>query len=129
MNVQHEVDRCLTLLRNKIRDRGFTQLEVQDALGWGRSYISQLLTRQKALRIEQVLLILSVIEIPAVEFFAELYRLPLATGADDQALSETTESIAKLRGVLNDMVNLLLEKKIITPEDLPAALKAVRTKG
>ena len=63
VTVQPEVDRYLTLLRNKIRERGYTQLQVQEALGWGRSYISQLLTRQKALRIEQVLLILSVIEV------------------------------------------------------------------
>ena len=38
--LERELDRVLTLLRNKIRERGFTQLEVQEALGWGRSYIS-----------------------------------------------------------------------------------------
>ncbi len=73
VRVQREVDRYLTLLRNKIRERGFTQLQVQEALGWGRSYISQLLTRQKALRIEQVLLILSVIGVDPREFFGEIY--------------------------------------------------------
>ncbi len=61
INIDMELDRYLSLLRNKIRERGFTQLEVQGPLGWGRSYISQLLTRQKALRLEQVLLILKVI--------------------------------------------------------------------
>ncbi len=53
--VEAEVDRYLTLLGNKIRGRGFTQVEVQDALGWGRSYISQLVTKAKALRVEQVI--------------------------------------------------------------------------
>ena len=57
--VDREVDRYLTLLGNLIRRQGYTQLEVQEALGWGRSYISQLLTRQKGLRVEQVLLILN----------------------------------------------------------------------
>ena len=51
----------LMVLRSKIRGRGLTQLEVQDRLGWGRSYISQLVTRQKSLRVEQLVLILEVI--------------------------------------------------------------------
>ena len=68
-----QLDRVLTLLRNKIRERGFTQLEVQEALGWGRSYISQLLTKQKSLRVEQVLLILNVISVSPADFYAELF--------------------------------------------------------
>lgn len=38
--IQEQVNRILSLLRLKIKERGFTQLEVQEALGWGRSYIS-----------------------------------------------------------------------------------------
>ena len=68
-----EVENCLTLLRNLIRQKGFTQLDVQQALGWGRSYISQLLTKQKALRYEQILLMLNVIGVSPEEFFAELF--------------------------------------------------------
>ncbi len=134
MNVQHEVDRFLTLLRNKIHERGFTQLEVQAALGWGRSYISQLLTRQKALRIEQVLLILGVIDIPAAEFFAELYatapyRSFGSHGAAAHPKADTAESVAKLRAELNGMVDLLLEKKLITAEELSAAVHADDQEG
>ncbi len=74
--VERELDRCLTLLRDKIREQGFTQLEVQEALGWGRSYISQLLTRQKNLRIDQVVMIMNVIGVEPAEFFGELYGPP-----------------------------------------------------
>ena len=74
INVEREVDR--SLLRNKIRASGFTQLEVQEALGWGRSYISQFLTKQKKLRLEQVLSILNVIEVEPAAFFGELYGAP-----------------------------------------------------
>jgi len=77
MEIENEVGRVLTLLRNKIRERGFTQLEVQDRLKWGRSYISQLLTRQKSLRFEQVLMVLEVIGVEAAEFFSELYHLSM----------------------------------------------------
>ena len=34
--VERELDRFLTLIRNKIRQRGWTQLEVQRELRWGR---------------------------------------------------------------------------------------------
>ena len=34
-----EGERILLHLRHAIRDQGFTQLQVQEALGWGRSYI------------------------------------------------------------------------------------------
>jgi len=81
ITVERELDRVLTLLRNKIRERGFTQLEVQEALGWGRSYISQLLTKQKSLRIEQVLLILNVIGVDPSAFFSELYNFGEREGA------------------------------------------------
>ncbi len=64
--VDAELDRYLTLIRNKIRQRAYTQLEVQRELRWGRSYISQLLTKQKGLRVEQVLLILKVIGVDPV---------------------------------------------------------------
>ena len=100
-----EVDRYLTLLRNKIREHGFTQLEVQEALGWGRSYISQLLTKQKALRVEQVLLVLDVIGLTPSEFFAELYRFgrwlppsPGLPGAGDGSPHKLRDLSALVRG-------------------------------
>lgn len=78
MALDKELDRTLALLRRKIRERGFTQLEVQHMLGWGRSYLSQLLTKQKALRVEQVLMILEVIKVEPAEFYRELYQFPEA---------------------------------------------------
>ncbi len=61
--------------QNQDSRAGVTQLEVQEALGWGRSYISQLLTKQKALRLEQPLLVLRVINVEPDDFFRELYHL------------------------------------------------------
>lgn len=122
-----EVDRYLTLLRNKIREHGFTQLEVQEALGWGRSYISQLLTKQKALRVEQVLLVLDVIGLAPPEFFAELYLLdrrlatsPAPPGARDNSPRKLRDLSALVRG----LADLLLEKDVISDEELTAAARA-----
>ncbi len=108
MNVQHDVDRYLTLLSNKIREQGLTQLEVQKELGWGTSYISQLVTRQKKLRIEQALAILDTIGVEPAEFFADLYGAPRVGGrkptahrdprlSEFQQLSALLESLKRAR--------------------------------
>ena len=147
--LEREIDRILTLLRNKIRERGFTQLEVQEALAWGRSYISQLLTKQKSLRVEQVLLILNVIGVDPGEFYAELYQLPPVDkmrGVDDYgearyssvpygpgAVSEVAEgnmsgdfsrSFQELRSLLRGLVRLLVDKNLINVDELTTAVKA-----
>lgn len=70
------IERTLQQLRSLIYQQGYTQLKVQDALGWGRTYVSQLLRQQKSLRLDQVLQILQVIEVPPADFFFQLYGLP-----------------------------------------------------
>ncbi len=126
LTVEPEVDRYLTLLRNKIRERGFTQLQVQENLGWGRSYISQLLTKQKALRVEQVLLVLDVVGIDPREFFQELYAMPLYPGAQPVPDSEDDvrlrRELENLRAMVHGLADLLLGEKVIRAEDLSIAV-------
>ncbi|MEM7351615.1 MAG: helix-turn-helix transcriptional regulator [Acidobacteriota bacterium] len=131
--VEKEVDQVLTLLRNKIRERGFTQLQVQEALSWGRSYISQLLTKQKSLRVEQVLLILDVIGVDPAEFFAELYHYPRAAegfrthgSADRLASSGGTDlpvNFEEMRSLVRGLVWLLIDKEVIDVDELTATVK------
>ena len=84
-DIDRVVDRVLTRLRNAIRERHFTQMDVQEALGWGRSYISQLLTKQKTLRVEQILLILNVIGVTPEDFFSEIFQFgAFGPGAEAQ---------------------------------------------
>ncbi len=101
--IDRELDRILTLLRNVIRQKGFTQLEVQEALGWGRSYISQLLTKQKSLRVEQILLVLNVINVKPAEFWGEIYQLGESHSGRQTAPSaagEIGEEVHRLGGAL-----------------------------
>ncbi len=145
--VESEIDRVLTLLRNKIRERGFTQLEVQEALSWGRSYISQLLTKQKSLRVEQILLILNVIGVDPGEFYSELYQLsgpermraveeyaqrtyrsaPYGAGAESEDAGppgDFSRSFQELRSLLRGLVRLLVDKNVINVDELTSAVKA-----
>ena len=145
---EKELDRVLTLLRNKIRERGFTQLEVQEALSWGRSYISQLLTKQKSLRVEQVLLILEVIGVDPGEFFAELYPSGAALAGGDYGLgvrgrapynpssigdggvpNEFRRSFEELRDLLRGVVRLMVDKAMIDVDELTEAVNASKGPG
>ena len=127
--VDKEVDQVLTLLRNKIRERGFTQLQVQEALSWGRSYISQLLTKQKSLRVEQVLLILDVIGIDPADFFSELYHYPRPAAAyRDSRMApaqggDLGSSFEEMRGLIRGLVWLLIDKEVIDVDELTAVVK------
>ncbi len=127
-NVERDVDRILTLLRNKIRERGSTQLEVQEALGWGRSYISQLLTKQKSLRVEQILLILNVIDVDPGEFYSELYYFPQAeaggAGPRTESADGSLETLDDLRSMVQVLALLLIDKRAVDRDELADAVRA-----
>ncbi len=125
--VDHEVDRYLTLLSDKLRGQGYTQLEVQRALGWGRSYISQLVTKQKSLRLDQVLMILDAIGVKPKEFFAELYNPAHHYARAPAPMSQETAAmhreLPRLTTYLRAVQQQLLDKGLISADDLDAAVE------
>lgn len=153
MDVQNDIERVLTLLRNKIRERGFTQLEVQAELNWGRSYISQLLTKQKGLRVDQILRILDVIGVDPADFYAELYHLgpneggvrnyddyidrsavrgQQGTAASLAAVDEVAtlrEGYQELRSMLRAVVQVLIKKEIATADELNVLARSEQRDG
>ncbi len=117
--VERDVERILTRLRGAIRERGYTQLEVQKALGWGRSHISRLLTRQQSLRVDHVHMILDVIGVQPGDFWAEVYsfRQP-APAADPRSQSR-----------LDALIALLVQKRLVTPGELESAARESGAEG
>ena len=133
LNIERELDRYLTLLRDKISQRNFTQLEVQEVLGWGRSYISQLLTKQKSLRLEQVLAILQVIDVDPSEFFAELYVAGANQGAaslrplaGQSEANDLPQELQRLNALTQGLIELLREKNLISAAGLAEAVNTAR---
>ena len=74
VNVDADLERILTLLRAEMKRRGFTQVDVQNALGWKGSYISQLFLKHKELRVRQLLQILAVIGHDPVTFMCDAFE-------------------------------------------------------
>ena len=66
--VGRHLGRIHTRLQRAITQRGFTQLEVQETLGWDASYVEQ-----ETLRVDHMLEILDVIGVTPEEFFGEIY--------------------------------------------------------
>ncbi len=136
--IDRDLDWILARLRDLIRERGFTQLEVQEVLGWGRNYISQLLNRQKALRVDQVLLILNVIDVKPESFFAEVYMFTepsrphrraghaAASLTDDLDAVTPRVKLRRLRMQLDGLVSLLMQKGFITAANLGRAIEKAR---
>ncbi|MDA8019161.1 MAG: helix-turn-helix domain-containing protein [Thermoanaerobaculia bacterium] len=133
-NLDREIERVLSLLRNKIRERGFTQLQVQEQLHWGRSYISQLVTRQKALRLEQILCILDVIGVTPTEFFGELYGFDrrgsgfqhdLLGPAGEVTQEELRRQLSITQGLVESYAKLLVSKRLLDESDVEQALRRV----
>jgi transcriptional regulator with XRE-family HTH domain len=131
--LEAELDRYLTLLRDKIQQRGYHQIEIQRELGWGQSYVSQLLTKQKGLRVEQVLLMLKVIGIHPAEFFGELYDWPEPPAAgsrsapaplDPGRAPEPERQLTELAAQVQGLVGLLVERRLISGEELRVAVEA-----
>ncbi len=111
VSVEKEVDRILLHLRNTVSARGFTQLEVQERLDWGRSYLSQLLTKQKTLRIQQLFLVLAVVGAELGEFFAELYHWPVPSTEDREGAERPPEpALEDAEREINRVIGFLLTK-------------------
>lgn len=149
-SMDKQVEQILTLLRNRIRQSGYTQIEVQRKLHWGRSYLSQLLNGKKALRVEQVLRILEVIGIPARDFYADLYQFPrpearirnldeyaqatvpglgrftevLGGDSKEEDPAENLHNFRELRAMVRAIVQLLVEKEIVSMEDFAERARA-----
>ena len=130
------IDRVLISLYAEIKRKGFTQLQVQRQLGWGRTYISQLFRKQKGLRLDQVLAILHVIEVSPGEFFREMFPHPPRSGAfgDHLAPEEPVFDVfAPLLSESTDKVvvaiaEMLIAKGYLNAEELISAVRSLGTR-
>ena len=124
METDSDLVAILLLLRTKIRECGHTQLIVQAALGWGRSYISQILTKQKLLRVDQLLAILRVIEVEPAQFFAEVQSrrvVPWSIAAQQAESTSPGLDTTGSRALLVSFVRALFQRGLVTIDEVLAS--------
>ncbi len=110
-----QVDRMLSWLRETIRMHGHTQHDVQAKLGWGGSYISQILTKQKTLRFDQLFKILTVVDADPGEFFAELFGGAPRPTEPQVAIVSVRDPLVRNR--VDELVECLVGKGILTAKE------------
>lgn len=106
----------LDLVGKKIRERGFTELEIEEALGWDPRRIRRLTLGLQRPCVDEVLSILGVIDVAPEAFFAELYGMPAGEGPQAE--------IAELSALADSLANLLVKNGWITASELARAVAA-----
>jgi transcriptional regulator with XRE-family HTH domain len=79
--VREEVERVSTLLRRKIRGAGLTYGMVEERLGWGQGYLSQVLNGKVHLKLEHFFAVAKALGLSPQKLFAELAAPPAGTSA------------------------------------------------
>jgi len=104
-----KVQEVLGLVTQIMKRQKKTQREIQKKLGWGQSYISQLVNGEKSLRMDQLFTLLDALEVRPPAFFAELYSLdPPDELARLDEVVQLAQRIQDLRNGL-DKVSLRLD--------------------
>ena len=86
MTIEDEVRRATKLLETVMQAAGLTRKDLDQRLGAGPGYVSQVLTGRMELKLRHILAILRALDVEPALFFQTLY--PDARPATDQAVME-----------------------------------------
>jgi transcriptional regulator with XRE-family HTH domain len=106
------VDRLRAELRRRVRESGATQRSLEEANGFARGYLSQVLQGHVTLTARHVFGILLALEVPADEFFARLL-------GDRRRSSPDVSEIRERMAVYDAALEQLERKGLLTrdPDD------------
>jgi len=96
---ERQLSEVLKRLRAKIREQGFTQSRVEEAVGWKRNHVSSLVGGKTALRVDHLFAICAVIDVPPRELLGTGLRIDTAA---ERALGKLLRTYAHPRKVLGD---------------------------
>lgn len=107
--VQTQLSHALSQLKQRIREQGFTQHQVQEILGWGPSYISSLISK-RTLRVDHVIAICDVIGVPPGDLFGPVRELDRSSEEILAELLTTLHHPRKLLGQFDDNAIMVAAK-------------------
>jgi transcriptional regulator with XRE-family HTH domain len=128
--VEQAVERLRRALGRRIRDDGKSLRAVEERLGVGRDYLSQLLRGSMHLKIKHLFAILEALEAEPGEFLLAVFP-PAASGPEHARLD--AEFIAARQevsiAVLRKLVRTLQEKGLLSAEEGERLLAPLATRG
>lgn len=110
------VDRFHSLLRQRIREAGFTLRSVSRKLGWHEDYASQLFRGTPRLRVDQAFELLGAAGIDPAGFFADLARalggtaVPEADRGAERARDEPALDLDRVLTLVDARIEAALER-------------------
>ncbi|MGH9362611.1 MAG: helix-turn-helix domain-containing protein [Thermoanaerobaculia bacterium] len=127
--VELAVERIRRALRRRIRDEGKSLREVEDRLGVGRDYLSQLLRGSMDLKAKHLFALFEVLEMEPGEFFLALFPVRGPQKRLDEEFIAVRQDVSI--AVLRKLVWTLQERGLISAEEgerLLAPLEAQHSK-
>lgn len=94
--VDDEVKRATRLLETVMQAAGLTRKELDQRLGAGPGYISQVLTGRMELKYRHIIAILRALDVDPGAFFQSLYPEPRSASSDLGAVEELLKRLQKL---------------------------------
>ncbi|HEX2644119.1 MAG TPA: helix-turn-helix transcriptional regulator [Thermoanaerobaculia bacterium] len=94
--VDDEVKRATKLLETVMQAAGLTRKELDQRLGAGPGYISQVLTGRMELKYRHIIAILRALDVDPGAFFQSLYPEPQSASSDLGAVEELLKRLQKL---------------------------------
>lgn len=107
----------LVQLKEKIREQGFTDLDVEEALDWDPGQFELLNAGTKGLLVDEVMSILGAIGVEPKTFFAELYDL--SPGSE-----WPHNEIAEVSSLADSLADVLVKNQVLTASELTRAVAA-----
>jgi transcriptional regulator with XRE-family HTH domain len=106
MKIEEERDQLVQQLRDELRrlvfESGQTQVAIEQANGFTRGYLSQVLHAHVSLTARHVFGILLALDVPPSRFFSRLFPVP-GTVEPDGLLSEIRERMARYDSAIQEL--------------------------
>ena len=91
-------------LRDCVKRAAVSQRQIEEAAGWSRGYLSQVLQGHITLTVAHLLIILDMLDLSVAQFLADALDIPLVGDEIRQKMATYDEAFAELRrrGLLGD---------------------------
>ncbi len=116
--VEQELEALRKTIDTLIRKSGFTQQQLEEAIGWGRSFISQMVNDRKELRVEPILRILEKLGMTFSQFCALHFQWKGLEEVEDPAVTALDRRLDELQRFTLALAEALVARNLIAANEI-----------